>query len=116
MIFVQRLRPAIAAESMLHIMVFLQECKVDNRPEYRYSNPPRTGTRQHRSVPIHALHRARALIRADGGRLPRAGLLLPIQVLDQGVCSGKMRDLQLSRMKELDSTNRLSAKFSRGAT
>jgi hypothetical protein len=72
--------------------------------------------RTHRLCADHAPRRMRMLIRARTPRAPSSRALLRIQVLECGVCSGKMRALQLSRAKELDSTNRLSANFSRGAT
>jgi hypothetical protein len=79
--------------------------------EAGFNRLPRTALRR-----PHALDRLRTLIRADLRPLRSLCAVLPMQVLDRGVCSGKMRVLQLSRTKELDSENRLSANFQRGAT
>jgi hypothetical protein len=101
---------------MLHIIRGGAKIAVDRILEYRCSNPS-FDTLRPRGIHVpHAFRRMRKLIRAMRRHLPFSGRLLPIQVLECGIGSGKMRVLQLSLAKELDSANRLSANFSRGAT
>jgi hypothetical protein len=100
----------------LHKLPRDQKSEVDRLSKFCYPNPALNRARERLISVRDALDRRRALIRADARALRFSRPLLPIQVLDCRIGSGKMRDLQLSRAKELDSANRLSANFQRGAT